>query len=275
MTNATETVSQVVKWLAHLPSSPIAFYTDPGSTFRSVEFTGAFTSKGISCLQAPTKSHKSVGRIEVYNCILQDVLGKTLGPDTDWVSYLSGVSQAMNSRVVQSLGYSPAEILYGIDLRIPLDKRFPPLDTSNLKGSLEEDRAVWGDCEEAAEAVVQFVASREAIRRYVDELEKRELDIRQERHDLSRYAPYHPGHLVMVLQEGKPKKLRPRWTGPFRIQVRVGRASYSLENVNGTPIAVSSRRLYDYHYDHLKPFFPRTGRLATPGEDLPPTSKLR
>jgi hypothetical protein len=86
-------------------------------------------------------------------------------------------------------------------------------------------------------------------------------------------TPPQPGDLVMLVQEGKPQKLEPRWRGPFRVDRRSGRASCKLLNMDGSTIAGGN---LDYHEDHLKLFTPRIGHLQTGREpELLPQLNLR
>ncbi|KAG6313396.1 hypothetical protein E4U44_002609 [Claviceps purpurea] len=97
-----------------LSFSPESFYTDPGSAFTSAEFSSFLKQRHIGLVNAPRQSHKSVGLVEVTHRILQAVLNKTTTVYADWDLQLPHVTKVLNARYVQSVGFSPIEILYGL-----------------------------------------------------------------------------------------------------------------------------------------------------------------
>ncbi|KAG5927547.1 hypothetical protein E4U60_000144, partial [Claviceps pazoutovae] len=186
---------------------------------------------------------------------------------TDWDLRLPSVAKVLNSRYVKSVGFSPVEVLYGLSrasdvgLEVFLtqasrgwDDHFCRSLAWPLEMSLEGDsRVYWMGHVEERRSEVQCRGQLEAVGR-------------RDRHEQRSSKPFAPGDMVMILAEGKPPKLRPRWCGRFRVKLRVGRASYQLANLDGSRIRGGFG--LDFHEDALKLSEPRTGYLQTPWDEL-------
>ncbi|KAF7550335.1 hypothetical protein G7046_g8046 [Stylonectria norvegica] len=181
------------------------------------------------------------------------------------------LAKAMNSRLIPLLGYSPNEILFGLGKRSPCAQAYPGCGEAAvrqmaLEGKMQEPSArLWPNL------VLQHVAVVEGNRSEVMETGNRELEARRARHAQCRERPFAPGDLVMVVQEGKPPKLQPRWRGLFRVLRRAGRATYRLGNIDATRLTGAN---CDQHEDHLKLFQPRSGYLRSDGDDWIPFAQL-
>lgn len=259
-TQATEACTKLGIWLDGMSVTPMAFYSDPSPTFVSAEFGDFLMQRHILRIPAPSKSHRSVGMIEVTNRIFQVTLNKTVSQPTDWDLSLGTTAKNLNCRIIPSLGYSPHELLYGVRPQTELGVEFPGQDTQSLRTSLQDGTRLWPLGEDHARLVLQHVAEREGV---VDEMNGRSLaqsQIRRDRHDQRKRTSLQEGEWVMIVQEGKPPKLQPRWRGPFKIARRTGRASYLVVNLDGSPL---HRGLpLDIHEDSLKRFVQRTGYLT-------------
>lgn len=133
----------------------------------------------------------------------------------------------------------------------------------------------WPEDDEVhADLVVGWIAAREEVRSTVRASDEARNVARIDRHNLRSRPGFNPGQLVMLVQEGKPPKLRQRWNGPFRVAAKVGRASYRLVNLDGSMLYAGEQ--LDYHADSLKVFEPRQGYLRRVDEErLPPSQLLR
>lgn len=264
-TQAEEAVDLLKTWHLHISSAPWILYSDPGSAFVSDHFKSAVALVGTSVVTAPTKAHRSVGMVEVTNKLVQGILGKTHSARDHWDEGMEKMVRAMNGRTLASLGYSPTEILFGVTARGPLEWKADSWRNATGKGSLQTGRFEVPKGAAHANSVLFYMAGREVIHGNVTSQTDWVMANRTARHEM-RTAPTFPeGTLVMVVQEGKPPKLRPRWRGPFKVAKRLGRCSYVLENVDGTPIVgVGS---LEFHQDHLKVFSPRVGYLKGASDD--------
>ena len=151
---------------------------------------------------------QSDGMIERFNRTLAQMLSKVVDlGQGDWDEKLPYAMLAYRSRVHQSTGFPPAEILLGLKLRLPIDLLVPR----------EEDR---------------LVTYGEFVRRHQEYLE----DLREDvgvtlaevgrkmkiRHDLAaRPVTIVAGDWVWVRilsrKKGLSPKLQARWDGPFEV----------------------------------------------------------
>ncbi|KAG6235021.1 hypothetical protein E4U23_000870, partial [Claviceps purpurea] len=68
----------------------------------------------VGVVVAPRQSHRNVGLSEVTNRILKPVLNKVTENLTDWDLHLPSIAKILISRYIESMGYSPVEVLYGL-----------------------------------------------------------------------------------------------------------------------------------------------------------------
>ena len=101
---------------------------------------------GITIVFAPAAAHKSVGMIERANETLQQAFKKTMSPIPEWDEAPSLCLPGVNSRLIDHLRYSPAEIVFGsedLPARIrhksthPTGQRAPQTRKTNSKQSGE------------------------------------------------------------------------------------------------------------------------------------------
>lgn len=93
---------------------PYAVYMNTGTHFTSQILRIYFQKKDIAVVFAPSASHKSVGLIEKSNNILQHAFKKMKKPREEWEDALFCAAPQVNSRMIKHLGYSPVEIITGI-----------------------------------------------------------------------------------------------------------------------------------------------------------------
>ncbi|RKF58307.1 putative eka-like protein [Golovinomyces cichoracearum] len=108
-------------WLFGVFDAPIAIYSDRKS-FASAEMKAFLKTFGTIHIAAPVASHRSVGMAEKAEDLFQRVLKKGYGY---WQFGFSMVVKALNSRVIDKVGYSPHEIFFGFPPGQVMDK-FPP-----------------------------------------------------------------------------------------------------------------------------------------------------
>ncbi|KAG6174846.1 hypothetical protein E4U51_000080 [Claviceps purpurea] len=70
--------------------------------------------KEVGVVVAPRQSHSNVGLAEVANRILKNVLNKVTENLTDWDLHLPSVTKILTSCYIESVGFSPVEVLYGL-----------------------------------------------------------------------------------------------------------------------------------------------------------------
>ncbi len=115
-TSGTGTNDVIISFDHYLRANPksYAVYMDAGSHFTSQKLRTYFQKKDIAIVFAPSTSHKSVDMIEKSNDILQQAFKKMREPGKDWEDALFRAASQVNSRMIEHLGYSPVEIITGI-----------------------------------------------------------------------------------------------------------------------------------------------------------------
>jgi hypothetical protein len=229
-------------------------------------------SQGIIVTASPFGSHKSTGLAEVTVKITQSILGKTTHDRHKWDEQLGETMRALNLRHAVVAGFCPVEILYGLGERTMLDLKYLSLGDARLAKAFARQQKVPLPAnypDRVALRVGEMQQARQEVKWKGDAVRA----TRAARHEMRTDTLPQPGDLVMLVQEGRPPKLRARWRGAFRIDRRLGRASYKLLNVDGSPIQGGG---LTYNEDHLKLFVPRSGHLLTGHEPrLQPRLNLR
>lgn len=277
------------EWKNQIGTTPLAVYADPGSAFISDSFNKSLEEIGIEVLNAPSTSHKSVGLVEIFNRVVQNVLNK-LEPDVNlqqssenlegslesderprrWDEKIPHVVRNVNARHMEHIGFSPFEILHGHLPRGAFESEYPPEGQENLRSAMSQGTYIVPADPEWHEYVVKHVARIQ----YCQEVVRSGHEIRRAQKQAvhnRRNQRLQEDDFVMVLQEGKQPKLTPKWRGPFRIKTREGRQSFKLSNLDGSRISPR-----EYHEDSLKLFVPRTGHLRTEDDlSLPFRQQIR
>jgi hypothetical protein len=153
----------------------------------------------------------------------------------------------MNTQTIQSIGVSPAQILFGN--AIDLDRNFVPRHIAALEKPVTTERsyATWIDNLIKNQALITQLAQETLFGNVQKSLEKRrrEEGITEFPLDSIVLAQYHD----RGLGKRPPTKLHPRWEGPFRVvNISNNGNTYSLQNfLDG--------KVIDRHITDLKLFY--------------------
>ncbi|CAH0014489.1 unnamed protein product [Clonostachys rhizophaga] len=224
--SADDSVAALEQWFCWVPELPMVIYLDPESGFRSAKFVNAARRRHVEVVHSPSTSHKSTGMAEVTVKISQQILGKIAGGLLAWDDNLAAVMSSINKRHIRSLGFSPSEILYGLGPRSGLDLKYASLSTIDRRSYIRLGRHRMDRDSFQAELVLRHLSQLHDIQQNIKNQRYDTAAVRQAAHDARQSRPLDVDDLVMLLQEGKPPKLRPRWRGPFRISRRTSRALY-------------------------------------------------
>lgn len=138
---------------------PSAVYCDAGSAFKSTGIKETFNEVNIICVIAFSQSHKSVGAIERANRTLRAAMNKMKTSGEDLIDLLRRAAPACNERHVEHLGYTPLQILHGID--------FTSVSVRSLRALAILEKVVLPSPEDMLPLVWDHMARREELRKDV------------------------------------------------------------------------------------------------------------
>ena len=226
------------------------FLTDQGKAFVSRTWGQMITQFQIIQFFSAVEHHQSNGLVEKANGTLVDRLAAFIYPDSsEWDLWLSAAVFAINSSVQESTNCSPLQIVHGTLPRLPIEARFPFMDESIVQESREETRRNLRNAVGA-----KIISSH--IR------QKKWYDIRR-----SPTQVFKKGDFVLVrrvaTKKGAPRKLQPRFIGPFKILRTLSATTYEVGDLacNRTATQV---RVFSAHSSQLK----RWRLPPTAGDDV-------
>ena len=162
-----------------------------------------------------------------------------------WEDHLQRLCLAYNTSVNQTTGYSPFYLMFGRQVRMPIDLMYGCPDTHTVT---------------VPQYVADLCASRRKAYENVMECMESKLDRQKEYYDQRVHGePYNKGDLVWLHNpavRSRSRKLHCPWTGLYRIVSRLSDAVCRIQHAQ-----VCRKRLV-VHFNRLKPC-PRDIRLPT------------
>lgn len=202
---------------------PGEIHSDQGRQFEGSVFQCVCKLMGIQKTRTTPYHPQSDGMVERFNRTLESMLSAVVAPDQrDWDCWLPYMNMAYNSALHETTGFSPAEIMFGRQMRTPL-------------------ACIWSSPLDGTEGEVQYP---EFIERLTEKLSKisdvarKHLHSSSERHKefADRRAStqtfdqndliwvYHP-----AVGKGRTSKLHRPWKGPFRVVKRINDVLYRVQ----------------------------------------------
>ena len=245
---------------------PYAVYMDVDTHFTSQKLRTYFRKKDIAVVFALSASHKLVGLIEKSNDILQQAFKKMRKLEEEWEDALFRAAPQVNSRMIEHLGYSPVEIITGIQPLTSVERKIW-IDSLPTQLKIPTDEQMFP-------LVWDYMARKIDIREDVHNRSVRRKEQEKIRYDKGVKMQYfNPGDFVL-LRDSTPHlgKLTERWRGPFIIDGFGGDhgASYTLKTLDRKSAPNT------HHGDHLRILRPQERYLRqTDEEPLKVTQNLR
>jgi len=164
----------------------------------------------------------------------------------DWDNHLTSIAYALRASPSASSKFSPAMILYGKDLDLPLQASLLPSSTGRV----------------GVDTYVRQLLPRLQITRQValDNIKAAQQSYKKFYDRNQRPATYEPGEMVWLHSSYNPKgvcqKLRIKYEGPFYVVTRLSKDTYKLRNAKTnqlmlSPVHVNRLRLHENHQDIL------------------------
>ena len=197
---------------------PQEILTDQGSNFTSQLLREVYNLLQVHAIQTSPYHPQTDGLVERFNQTLKQMLRKAATEEgKDWDKLLPYLLFAYREVSQAYTGFSPFELLYGRQVRGPLDV---------LKESWEADKR-------SSESVVSYVRSvQEKLAKMSalvgENLEKVQQNQKKwyDRH--ARNREFQPGELVLVLLPSSTSKLQAQWQRPYPVVRRTGAVNYEV-----------------------------------------------
>lgn len=269
--NTSDAISCLNRFFEEYPL-PVCIYSDRGQHFTSDQMKQYLDGMEITHVLSPSGASQSTGMIERANQELEKALKRTAGPHLSaWDIFLGRASRAVNTRTVVALGFTPFELLFGVQPRMPFEFAYPDeevlaLRTFTTEHYLNPDVEVWEESILSRSLELQGMRE-EMLARWKRSNERMKLS-----YDAGTKGwKFSPGDLVMLYDNtvgAKSKgggKFDVQWPGPYIVEGHAGehQTSYRLKHIHGKTLPGA------HHGNHLRLYRPRSGRLAQPFDREP------
>jgi transposase InsO family protein len=223
----TPTVAQVlVDEVLCRHGAPERLLSDRGSVFRSALVREICAIFGVRKIFTTGYHPQTDGLVERFNGTLATMLSHYVDSNQDdWDVHLPAVLFAYRRTVQESIGDSPFYLTYGREAVAPADVAHGArLSMAGPTSAIEWRARLVSTLREAHEL------ARASIQRAQNEQEA-------EYNSRTREVNFEPGDQVWLhsphIKRGLSPKLAKLWTGPFRVERRVGHQTYELRDEQG------------------------------------------
>lgn len=239
--NATAVTKAFVKFFTTF-GLPRTVQTDQGTNFKSKVFQMALKTLGVSHITSTPYHPESQGALERFHQSMKSMLRKHCFQSTrNWDESIPFILFAAREAVQESLGFSPAELVFGHKVRGPL-KMFketlcaPTTAPTNLSDYVTSMRRRLQDaCLLAKEKLIDT-----------------QIKMKQTFDRKAAVPLFQPGDYVLALLPEPHSALSPKFSGPYQVLRKVSDTNYVIK----TPERRRSSRMC--HANMLKPYHSRS-----------------
>ena len=224
---------------------PEEILTDQGTNFTSQLLAEVYKLLHIKPIRTTPYHPQTDGLVERFNGTLKAMLKKTAAEEgKDWDRLLPYLLFAYREVPQASTGFSPFELVYGRNVRGPLDI---------LKES-------WVAKTRSPESVVSYVLMiQERLQKLRDivreNLENAQVTQKQWYDRNARHREFKPGDQVLILLPTSNNKLLAEWRGPYPIMRKVSDVNYEVKLTDGRRrnCIFHVNMLREWHSPHSSP----------------------
>ena len=218
---------------------PEEMHSDQGRNFESILFRECCQLLGVRKTRTTPLHPESDGMVERFNrTLVQEMAKRCRHGQADWDLYIPSILLAYRTAEHEATGYTPAQLMMGRDLRVPVDMLFErPPDTQPVCTAeyvkTQRDRMASIRAQTAANLKV----SAETMKQRVDT--KATMEPLEEGDQVWLYNPQR--------KKGLSPKLSSPWDGPFSVVQRLSSVTYRIrKNKNSAPKVVHFNRLWKF-----------------------------
>ena len=224
---------------------PEYIHSDNGSQFTSRLFADMCNKLQLTSSRSTPYHPQGNAKVERINRTLEDGLAKYCAERHEvWSVHLQSFMMAYRSAVHESTGQSPFRLVFGKEMRMPVDMLYPTLPTP-----------IVGHRDYVFQRLVESSTIFESV------IQKNGWEMRRQKaiFDKKKHGPsYKEGDLVLlhspVCSQGQTPKLKSFWSGPHCVKKVINQINFVLQDVKTQKQQIA-------HYDRIKPFTPSDQRL--------------
>ena len=219
---------------------PKEILSDQGTNFMSQLLKELYNLLHVHPIRTSPYHPQTDGLVERFNKTLKSVLRRFVNKEgRDWDRWLPYVLFAYREVPQSTTGFSPFELLYGREVRGPLDvlREEWEADQKSDLSVLSHILAVRERMEEMSEIVKENLREAQGRQKlwYDHNARERELE---------------PDDEVLVLLPTSSNKLLAQWQGPYRVLRKTGRVNYEIDMKD------KRKRKKIFHVTMLKKWYP-------------------
>ena len=218
-------------------SPPEQLHSDQGRNFESEVISEVCKLLGVVKSRTTPYHTQSDCLVERFNRTLMDMLATAVRERPfQWESHLRRLCLAYNTSIHPTTGYSPFFLMFGRQVRMPIDVMYG-IPTTQIST--------------APQYVADLHSSLNAAYEHVRERMGCKLERQKELYNKKAHGqPFEPGDLVWLhssaVPRGQSRKLHRPWTGPYRIASKLSDAVYRIQH------SQTRRKCLVVHFDRLK-----------------------
>ena len=231
-TNTDEALTFVWSNIVSQFGTPEKIITDQGSAFISDHWKRTMKKWHIKHITTTAMNPQANGQVERFNQTLIKMICRSLMAEkTKWVEQIPTVLLAYRTSVQATTNVTPSELLYGFQMKLPIDNKF----VTQPEEILEDEYGKQLDELKSLEQRRLLAA---------DRIEKQKEKMKQKSLTKEQPKEYEVGDKVLLYSPKKQHKLMQNTTGPYRIKAVLGKRRYLLETLGGhNNGVVTGRRL--------------------------------
>ena len=260
--DAENVAEELVRMFARV-GIPQEILTDQGSNFTSQLLAEIYRLVHVKALRTSPYHPQSDGVVERFNQTLKQMLRRTANEEgKDWDRLLPYVLFAYREVPQESTGFSPFELLYGREVRGPLDV-------------LKEG---WEPHSQSDVSVVSYVVQMrdkfaEMAKLVQCNMEAAQCLQKQWYDRTARERKLKAGDQVLVLLPTSSSKLLAQWQGPYSVVRPVGKVNYLIDmhDRRRRKRVLHINMLKQWHESVSANYLAQEGSTEEDGEDTIPT----